>query len=87
MLGGLAQQVAHVEVIEIDASDAPFFAHRGCIEADGRGDDNLDLLVGSVMGGFTAMWFMAGVSNHGLHGYRRLRSGSLSVLVVKSVVQ
>lgn len=43
VLGGLAQQVAHVEVIEIDAGDAPFFAHRGCIEAEVPGDDNLDL--------------------------------------------
>jgi hypothetical protein len=28
MLRGLPQQVAHVKVIEIDARDAPFFAHK-----------------------------------------------------------
>jgi hypothetical protein len=40
MLRGLPQQVAHVKVIEVDARDAPFFAHKPRIEAEAKADDN-----------------------------------------------
>ncbi len=66
VLGGLAQQVAHVEVIEIDAGDAPFFAHRGCIEAEGLGDDNaIFIFDGGIWAGLTTTWFKDRRFHHG----------------------